>query len=248
MLREIILDTETTGLDPKRGDRIVEIGCLELVNRFPSGREWHHYFNPDRDMPNEAFKVHGLSAEFLKDKKRFHEMAADFVDFIGDATLVIHNATFDITFLNHELARLKLSALSMDRVVDTLALARRKHPGAQASLDALCKRYGVDTTVRSKHGALIDCKLLADVYVEMLGQRQANLLLAAEGSSAVNLGAATSASGLPGGAGHRVAARQRPSPLPARLTAEELEKHAAFVETLGSQAIWARVTALAQRA
>lgn len=240
-MREIILDTETTGLDPKTGDRIVEIGCLELVNRFPSGREWHYYFNPDRDMPQEAFKVHGISAEFLKDKPRFHELAEDFVDFIGDAVLVIHNAAFDINFLNFELGQLKLAQISMDRVVDTLAMARRKHPGAQASLDALCKRYGIDTSVRNKHGALIDCKLLADVYIEMLGARQANLLLAADRGSSSN--------GPPAGpaTGHgtvssqpRLAARQRPRPLPSRLTGDDIARHQAFVATLGPQALWTK--------
>ena len=244
MLREIVLDTETTGLDPKTGDRIVEIGCLELVNRFPSGREWHYYFNPDRDMPEGAFKVHGLSAEFLKDKPRFHQFANEFIDFIGEATLVIHNAPFDMNFLNHELARLKLGPLSMDRVIDTLAMARRKHPGAQASLDALCKRYGVDTAVRNKHGALIDCKLLADVYIEMLGARQANLLLAGDRTSqtggvngGVNgAGAATAVQSA--NPQSRTTARQRPTPLTSRLTDDDLARHTAFIETLGPQAIW----------
>jgi DNA polymerase III subunit epsilon len=241
MLREIVLDTETTGLDPKTGDRIVEIGCLELVNRFPSGREWHYYFNPDRDMPEGAFKVHGISAEFLKDKPRFKEFAKDFLGFIGDATLVIHNAPFDMNFLNHELTRLKLGPLSMDRVVDTLAMARRKHPGAQASLDALCKRYGVDTTVRNKHGALIDCKLLADVYIEMLGARQANLLLPGDRvpSHTEANGAAPAADANGGINPHsRTTARQRSKPLPSRLSQDDIAKHDAFVATLGPQAIW----------
>ena len=249
MLREIVLDTETTGLDPRTGDRIVEIGCLELVNRFPSGKEWHHYVNPDRDMPAEAFKVHGISADFLKDKPRFHELAADFVAFIGDATLVIHNAPFDIGFLNHELGRLKLGSIAMDRTVDTLALARRKHPGSPATLDALCKRYGVDTAVRTKHGALVDCKLLADVYVEMLGERQANLLLAGEGRATgeapvvpPGTGTRTGTSGNAGSGGLHAnrPARQRPTPLPPRLTEADLALHKAFVETIGPQAIWAR--------
>ena len=235
MLREIILDTETTGLDPRTGDRVVEIGCLELVNRFPSGNEWHFYFNPDRDMPDGAFKVHGISADFLRDKPRFHELADKFVDFIGDATLVIHNAPFDIGFLNHELGRLKLGPISMDRVVDTLAMARRKHPGAQASLDALCKRYGIDTAVRSKHGALVDCKLLADVYVEMLGERQANLLLAGvRGVPAPAVGTSGEANLAPAFG----TARQRAKPLPARLTEDDIVRHKAFVATLGPQAVW----------
>ena len=242
-MREIVLDTETTGLDPRTGDRIVEIGCLELINRFPSGNEWHHYFNPGRDMPAEAFKVHGISAEFLADKPRFDALAAEFVAFIGDATLVIHNAPFDIGFLNHELGRLKLGPIAMDRTIDTLALARRKHPGSPATLDALCKRYGVDTAVRAKHGALVDCKLLADVYVEMLGVRQADLLLAGAPDSAgpgmvtpVLNGINSSAGGLPASR----TARQRPKPLPARLTDADLALHKIFVETLGPQAIWSR--------
>jgi DNA polymerase III subunit epsilon len=240
MLREIILDTETTGLDPKTGDRIVEIGCLELLNRFPSGNEWHFYFNPDRDMPDGAFKVHGISADFLKDKPRFHELADQFIDFIGDATLVIHNAPFDMGFLNHELGRLKLGPLSMDRVVDTLAMARRKHPGSPASLDALCKRYGVDTAVRSKHGALVDCKLLADVYVEMLGERQANLLLAGDrGAQTPTAGASDGARGATPGT---KAVRQRTKPLAPRLTEDDQARHKAFVETLGPQAIWLKGT------
>ena len=235
MLREIVLDTETTGLDHRTGDRIVEIGCLELVNRFPSGREWHHYFNPDRDMPREAFNVHGISAEFLKDKPRFKELAGDFVSFLGDAVLVIHNASFDIGFLNAELAKVGHAALSMDRAVDTLALARRKHPGAQATLDALCKRYGIDSTVRSKHGALVDCKLLAAVYVEMLGERQARLELASDRSSrAVLPGVASGAGRAPA----REPARVRPRPLAPRLSADDLARHRAFVEQLGPQSSW----------
>lgn len=254
MLREIILDTETTGLDPKTGDRIVEIGCLELVNRFPTGNEWHVYFNPDRDMPAGAFKVHGISAEFLADKPRFHERADDFLAFIGDATLVIHNANFDIGFLNYELWKLKREPLSMDRVVDTLAMARRKHPGSPASLDALCKRYGVDTTVRSKHGALVDCKLLADVYVEMLGLRQANLLLAGDRGAAAapatgggRCGGGGPERAVPGqypvGAGATAPRRSRPKPLAARLTDDDRARHKAFIETLGPQAFWLKGTA-----
>ena len=237
MLREIVLDTETTGLDPRTGDRIVEIGCLELVNRFPSGREWHHYFNPDRDMPREAFHVHGISAEFLRDKPRFKDLADAFADFIGDAVLVIHNASFDIGFLNHELGKVGHAPLSMDRAVDTLALARRKHPGSPATLDALCKRYGIDTTVRSKHGALVDCKLLADVYVEMLGERQARLELASDRS--VHAPSPTAASAIRSSA--RTPVRARPRPLAPRLTADDLALHETFVAQLGPRAIWLEV-------
>jgi DNA polymerase-3 subunit epsilon len=231
MLREIVLDTETTGLDPTQGDRIVEIGALELVNRFPSGREWHHYFDPERDMPQAAFEVHGISAEFLKGKPKFAELADDFVEFVGDAPLVIHNASFDIKFLNAELARSGHGLLTSERAVDTLAMARRKHPGAPATLDALCKRYGIDTTVRTKHGALIDCKLLADVYVEMLGEKQARLVLAGAGAGPV----VPSVGGL---RQMRAKAMQRPEPLAPRLAPEELAAHKAFVDQLGSKAIW----------
>lgn len=233
MLREIVLDTETTGLDPHAGDRIVEIGCLELVNRFPSGREWHYYFNPDRDMPKEAFAVHGISGEFLKDKPRFGELADGFLEFVADASLIIHNAGFDVKFLNTELKRVGKSLIDMERVVDTLQLARRKHPGSPASLDALCKRYGIDMSVRTKHGALVDCKLLADVYVELLGERQARLELAAVNGAEV-FAATTS------GSSRRRAkeAKKRPEPLPSRLSATEAAEHAAFLKTLGDKALW----------
>ena len=232
MLREIVLDTETTGLDPLAGDRIVEIGCLELVNRFPSGREWHFYFNPDRDMPKEAFAVHGISGDFLKDKPRFGDLADGFLEFVADASLIIHNAAFDVKFLNTELKKVGRSLIDMERVVDTLQLARRKHPGSSVSLDALCKRYGIDMSVRTKHGALIDCKLLADVYVELLGERQARLELAAmNGTAAPTTAAATRAR-------RPKAARQRPEPLPSRLSPTEAADHAKFVETLGAGAIW----------
>ncbi|MGD9868469.1 MAG: DNA polymerase III subunit epsilon, partial [Hyphomicrobiales bacterium] len=176
-MREIVLDTETTGLDPATGDRIVEVGCVELVNHIPTGRVWHQYLNPERDMPEAAFKVHGLSSEFLKDKPLFAAVAKDFVDFIEDARLVIHNASFDIGFINSELARCELAPVGFERVVDTLALARRKHPGAQNSLDALCRRYQVDSSARRKHGALLDAELLAEVYIELIGGHQARLEL-----------------------------------------------------------------------
>jgi DNA polymerase-3 subunit epsilon len=236
MLREIVLDTETTGLSPEDGHRIVEIGCIELINRFPSGVEWHFYFNPDRDMPEEAFQVHGISAASLADKPRFAELAQHLVEFLGDATLIAHNAPFDIKFLNAELKAVGGPQFSMDRVVDTLALARRKHPGAPASLDALCKRYGIDTTVRNKHGALIDCKLLADVYVEMLGERQARLELANTSAGLAEMAASTSRSS----AGPQPA-RQRPRPIAPRLTPEEAAAHAAMVANLGTKALWNEV-------
>ncbi|HRQ26512.1 DNA polymerase III subunit epsilon, partial [Hyphomicrobium sp.] len=175
MLREIVLDTETTGLDPRKGDRLIEIGCIEIVNRIPTGREFHKFINPERSVPAEAEAVHGLSTQFLLDKPLFAEVAGDFLEFIAGDTLVIHNATFDVGFLNAELERLKLGPLAMSRVIDTLQLARRKHPAGPNSLDALCKRYGIDNSKRIKHGALMDSLLLAEVYVELLGERQATL-------------------------------------------------------------------------
>lgn len=230
MQREIVLDTETTGLDHAKGDRIIEIGCVELLNRIPSGREFHCFINPERDVPAEAEAVHGLSTEFLADKPLFAVVAQDFLDFIGSDVLVIHNAGFDIGFLNMELGRLGKPKISHDRVVDTLALSRRKHPGGVHNLDALCKRYGIDNSKRTKHGALMDSLLLAEVYVELLGERQANLEL---GRTA---GASVAASA---GNGPTVAA-QRPVPLPGRLTQEDLAAHNAFVEKLGETALWKR--------
>jgi DNA polymerase-3 subunit epsilon len=180
-MREIIFDTETTGLDPKSGDRLVEIGCIEMVNRVPTGATFHCYFNPDRDMPAEAERVHGISAAFLADKPRFHEKAADFLEFIGEeAMLVAHNAGFDFGFVNAELEMCGLPPLSRERMVDTVVMARMRHPGAKNSLDALCTRYGIDRSHRTKHGALLDAELLAQVYVELTGGRQIGLSLAAE--------------------------------------------------------------------
>lgn len=230
MHREIVLDTETTGLDAKKGDRLIEIGCVELVNRIPTGREFHKFVNPERDVPAEAQAVHGISTAFLKDKPVFRAVADDFINFIGDDPLVIHNANFDIGFLNAELERIAKPAIMMDRVVDTLMLARRKHPGGPNSLDALCKRYAIDTSQRTKHGALVDSLLLADVYVELLGERQATLGLAKNGAAG---------SSAERGARSRQAA-VRPVPLPPRLTAEQEAAHAEFVETLGTAAIWRR--------
>lgn len=228
MLREIVLDTETTGLDPKRGDRLIELGCLELINRIPTGVEFHVYINPERDVPAEAEAVHGLSTAFLLDKPLFSELADKFLDFIGGDTLVIHNANFDVGFLNAELERLGKTTITFDRVVDTLALARRKHPAGPNTLDALCKRYGVDNSKRIKHGALMDSLLLADVYIELLGERQATLGLAKSDADDRQ------------GRGPRVKqpAAQRPEPLPMRLSPEMEAAHRAFVATLGDKAIW----------
>src|SRR5690348_9446432 len=177
-MREIVLDTETTGLKPTDGHRVVELGCVELLNRIPTGATFHAYLNPERDMPAEAFAVHGLSAEFLKDKPRFADVADDFLAFIGDAPLVAHNAGFDFGFICHELKRAARAELSRDRVVDTLMLARRRHSAGPYSLDALCGRYGIDNSRRTKHGALLDAEILAEVYLQLIGARQAQLGLA----------------------------------------------------------------------
>lgn len=227
-MREIILDTETTGLDPYDGHRIVEIGCVELVNSIPTGRTWHCHLNPERDVPEQAYAVHGLSTDFLRDKPRFGERADELLEFIEGAMLVMHNATFDFGFLNAELERLPRPLLLWDHVVDTLALARRRHPGAPASLDALCRRYGVDLSERSLHGALLDCRLLAAVYVELVGGHQARLELAPNGAQGVVLHAS------------EVAVRPRPAPLSPRISAAEQDAHRVFVESLGKDAVWLR--------
>jgi DNA polymerase III subunit epsilon len=223
-MREIALDTETTGLDPLTGDRLVEIGCVELVNGIPTGVTFQRYLNPDRDVPAAAFAVHGLSAEFLRDKPRFPEIAKELIAFIGDAPLVAHNASFDIGFINAELARVTLAPIGTERVVDTLSLARRKHPGGSNRLDDLCARYGIDNSRRTKHGALLDAEILAAVYVELIGARQATLGLTEDA-----VGRA---------AGGARAIIIRPEPLAARLTADEYAAHRAFVATLGEKAIW----------
>ena len=176
-MREVVLDTETTGTSPKLGHRIVEIGCVELRNHVPTGDVWHYYINPQRDMPREAFAIHGLSEEFLSNKPLFADLADDFLNFIAEAKLIIHNAAFDIGFLNAELERIKKPAIGWGNVVDTLALAREVHPGAGNSLDALCKRYRIDNSARSKHGALLDSELLAEVYLELIGGSQTDLQL-----------------------------------------------------------------------
>ena len=227
-MREIVLDTETTGLDPFDGHRIVEIGCIELLNCIPTGRTWHCHVNPEREVPYSAFEVHGLSYEFLRDKPRFAELADDMLVFLEGAMLVMHNAAFDFGFLNAELDRLARPLLRWDRVVDTLALARRKHPGSPCSLDALCKRYGIDLSEREKHSALLDCRLLAGVYVELVGGHQARLEFAINGTQAALLEA------------NGEAVRPRPRPLAARLTAAEIEAHRAFVASLGAEALWLR--------
>ena len=226
-MREIIFDTETTGLDPATGDRIVEIGCVECINHVPTGETFHVYINPERDMPEAAFKVHGLSTDFLKTKPVFAAIAEDFVNFIGDAKLVAHNAMFDLGFINAELKRLGYDTIDQSRIVDTLALARKKNPFGPNSLDALCARFGIDNSRRTKHGALLDAEILAEVYLEMMGGRQTGLDLAAE--KIIVTSEATI---------EIVQTRARPAPLPSRLTGDELAAHKAFVATLGDEAVW----------
>ncbi len=223
-MREIVLDTETTGLDPFQGHRIVEIGCVELINRIPTGATYHAYINPERDMPAEAEAVHGLTKQFLSDKPLFAEVVEDLVTFLGDAKLVIHNAGFDLAFLNAEFERCKKTALLRERAVDTLTLARRRHPGGPNKLDDLCIRYGIDNSKRTKHGALLDAELLAEVYAELAGGRQARLGLVKEGTSAAVLTA--------------VGARTRPVQLKPLLSEAEQTAHLAFVGGLGAAALW----------
>ena len=227
-MREIVFDTETTGLNPSGGDRMVEIGCVEIYNRVETGRHFHAYFNPERDMPIEAEAVHGLTAIFLSDKPRFSEKVAELLDFIEDSPLVAHNASFDFGFLNFELERCGLAAVSMSRMVDTLTLARSKHPGAKHSLDALCVRFGIDRSHRVKHGALLDAQLLAQVYVELTGGRQIGLGLVADaGNIVVNP------------ASRPVIARDPRPPRPHSAGEEELARHRAFIAKLVNP-LWAR--------
>ncbi len=227
-MREIVFDTETTGLNPGGGDRIVEIGCIEIYNRVETGRSFHAYFNPDRDIPFDAQEVHGLTNLFLSDKPRFVELADELLDFLEDSPLVAHNASFDFGFLNFELERCGKSPVSMARMVDTLVLARTKHPGAKHSLDALCMRFGVDRSQRIKHGALVDAQLLAQVYVELTGGRQIGLGL-------VSVGAPLGAAGVTAAA----AVRKLRPPRPHFAHFEELERHRAFIAKLVNP-LWAR--------
>ncbi len=228
-MREIVLDTETTGLSWADGDRLVEIGCLELLNHVATGNNFHVYINPERDMPQEAFNVHGLSAEFLSDKPVFADIADEFLAFVADDPLVIHNASFDMGFINWELKLLGRPEIPASRAVDTLQIARRKFPGAQNNLDALCRRFNIDNSGRTFHGALLDSELLAEVYLEMRGGRQPGLVL----DASLNLDGTEAA--------EQVQRRQRPEPLPPRLTPEEVEAHDAFIATLGEDALWLSV-------
>jgi len=227
-MREIVFDTETTGLDPAGGDRMVEIGCIEIYNRIETGRHFHAYFNPEREMPFGAEAVHGLTTIFLSDKPLFSDKAEELLEFIGDSPLVAHNATFDFAFLNFELERCGRVPVAMSRMVDTLTLARTRHPGAKHSLDALCMRFGIDRSHRVKHGALLDAQLLAQVYVELTGGRQIGLGLVADmGSVAVSAAA------------RPVVVREPRPPRPHFAAAEELERHRAFISRLVNP-IWAR--------
>jgi DNA polymerase III subunit epsilon len=227
-MREIVLDTETTGLEPDLGHRIVEIGAVELLNHLPTGRTFHHYINPERDMPAEAFAIHGIGEDMLRDKPVFADLVDSFLAFIGDARLVIHNASFDMAFLNAELKRAGRPTLPASRALDTLTIARTRFPGAQNSLDALCRRFSVDNSSRDKHGALLDSELLAEVYLELVGGRQPGLVLADAGTG--RTGAA--------GGGKAWTPPPRPRPLPPRLTEAEAEAHAAFIAGLKGPTIW----------
>ncbi|MEX0628932.1 MAG: DNA polymerase III subunit epsilon [Cucumibacter sp.] len=222
--REIVLDTETTGFSPEAGDRLVEIGCVELVNHVPTGQHFHRYLNPERDMPEDAFRVHGLSAEFLAGHRPF-------LDFLADSPLIIHNAPFDLGFLNAELERVERATIA-NPVIDTVTLARKVHPGARVSLDALCKHYGIDTSKRTLHGALLDAQILAEVYLELIGGRQVAMALGRQDREeiAANLTEIRPASG-------------RIVPLTPRLTEQEIEAHGKFVASLGKAAIWRRYEA-----
>src|SRR6202161_2270822 len=225
-MREIVFDTETTGLDPLQGDRLVEIRCVELVNRFPAGKVFHCYFNPQRDMPEQAFKIHGLSGEFLKDKSLFADKVDELVAFLGDAQLVAHNAMFDLGFLNAELERAGRATVNRERMIDTLTIARRKHPGGSNRLDDLCVRYAIDNSRRTKHGALLDAELLAEVYIDLIGARQSQLILATETRES-----------RAGGVGE-MPRRQRTAPLAPRVTEADRTAHRGLVATLGEKPIW----------
>jgi DNA polymerase-3 subunit epsilon len=240
-MREIVLDTETTGFEPEQGDRIVEIGAIELFNHMPTGRTYHQYINPERDMPDSAFDIHGIGPDLLaaprpprdgevilRDKPVFKDVGQAFFDFVGDAKMVIHNAAFDMKFLNAELRWMGLPELPWPRAVDTLAMARQKFPGSPASLDALCRRFGIDNTARTLHGALLDSEILAEVYLELIGGRQPDFALGVVRT------------GPEGGTTTGWKPQPRPVPLPPRITKEEAAAHEAFVQALGDGALWSK--------
>ncbi len=228
-MREIVLDTETTGFDPHTGDRIVEIGAVELMGHVATGKTYHQYINPERDMPQEAFEVHGLGDDFLRDKPKFAQIGQAFVDFIGDSKLVIHNAAFDIKFLNFELNRMRLPQIPWEQAIDTLAIARKKFPGSPSSLDALCRRFGIDNSSRTLHGALLDSEILAEVYLELIGGKQPDF------------GLSTRSTPKPGDDASEWSPKPRPVPLPSRLSEKENAAHAEFVSKLGGDALWLKL-------
>ncbi len=227
-MREVVLDTETTGFDPETGDRIVEIGAVELMGHMATGRTYHQYINPERSMPEEAFQVHGLGDEFLRDKPKFADIGRAFVEFIGDAKLVIHNASFDIKFLNAELKWMGLPAIPWEQAIDTLEMARKRFPGSPASLDALCRRFNIDNTARTLHGALLDSEILAEVYLELIGGRQPDFALS---NTAGQDGVGEDTRWTPG---------PRPRKLATRITDAEAAAHADFVAKLGDTALWGK--------
>ncbi|WP_300056767.1 DNA polymerase III subunit epsilon [uncultured Roseobacter sp.] len=225
-MREVVLDTETTGFDPETGDRIVEIGAVELQGHIATGKTYHQYINPERSMPDEAFQVHGLGDDFLRDKPKFAEVGKSFLEFIGDAKLVIHNAAFDIKFLNAELKWMGLPQIPWDQAIDTLEIARKRFPGSPASLDALCRRFNIDNSERTLHGALLDSEILAEVYLELIGGRQPDFGLSTAGADASGPG------------GTEWTPRPRPKPLKPRLSEQEAAAHTDFVAKLGDDALW----------
>ncbi len=227
-MREIVLDTETTGFDPETGDRIVEIGAVELMGHVATGKTYHQYINPERAMPDEAFQVHGLGDDFLRDKPKFAQIGQAFLDFIGDAKLVIHNAAFDIKFLNAELKWMNLPQIPWEQAIDTLAIARKRFPGSPASLDALCRRFGINNDARTLHGALLDSEILAEVYLELIGGRQPDFALSQQPAQTAE---STATVWRP---------KPRPTPLPARVTPDEAAAHAEFISKLGDDPMWAK--------
>jgi len=231
-MREIVLDTETTGFDPFTGDRIVEIGAVELYNHMPTGKTFHEYINPERSMPQDAFQVHGLGDDFLRDKPVFRQVAQKFLAFVDGAKLVIHNASFDMKFLNAELGWVDLPTLPMDQAIDTLEIARRKFPGSPASLDALCRRFAIDNSARTLHGALLDSEILAEVYLQLIGGRQPDFALSVAETE-------RQAQTCQGDDWRPIA---RPTPLPSHITPDEEKTHAAFVDGMGDDALWKRLS------
>jgi DNA polymerase-3 subunit epsilon len=225
-MREIVLDTETTGFDPESGDRIVEIGAIELMGHVATGETYHQYINPERGMPDEAFQVHGLGDEFLRNKPKFAQIGQKFLDFIGDSKLIIHNAAFDIKFLNAELRWMGLPLIPWEQALDTLAIARKRFPGSPASLDALCRRFGIDNTSRTLHGALLDSEILAEVYLELIGGRQPDFGLSSKPERKA------------GDVSQEWTPKLRPDPLPSRISQDEAAAHAEFVNNLGDGAVW----------